>query len=170
MGKDKTALYAGTFDPVTFGHLDIMERSLAVYDKLVVAVAENPKKEPLFSTEERLEMIRGVTSDIVGLETTSYDCLTVDFAREIGACSLVRGLRAVSDFEDEFKMALANRKLAEDIDTVFFMPSEQYFYLSSSLIKEIARMGGSIDCFAPLSVAERVYKRIAESGGRNGEK
>jgi pantetheine-phosphate adenylyltransferase len=166
MGEGRTALYAGTFDPVTFGHMDIMKRGLAVYDKLVVAVAENPKKQPLFTTEERLEMIREVTADVAGLEVTSYDGLTVNYAREIGACSLVRGLRAVSDFEDEFKMALANRKLADDIDTVFFMPSEQYFYLSSSLIKEIARMGGDIDCFAPESVAERVYERIAESGGK----
>ncbi len=161
MASGKIALYAGTFDPVTFGHLDIIDRSLKVYKKVVVAVAKNPPKTPLFSSEERLALLREVTDEIDRLEVIAYDGLTIKFAREIGATSLVRGLRAVSDFEDEFKMALANRKLAEDIDTVFFMPSEQYFYLSSSLIKEIARMGGSIDCFAPKPVAELVYKKMS---------
>jgi len=164
MATDKIALYAGTFDPITFGHLDIIERSLNVYSKVVVAVAKNPKKKPLFTADERLHLLEAVTEDIERVEITAYDGLTVSFAREIGACSLVRGLRAVSDFEDEFKMALANRKLACDIDTVFFMPSEQYFYLSSSLIKEIARMGGSIDCFAPGLVAERVYEKMSGDG------
>jgi pantetheine-phosphate adenylyltransferase len=164
MADGKIALYAGTFDPVTFGHLDIIDRSLKVYSKVVVAVAKNPKKTPLFTTDERLKLLETVTGNIEHVEITAYDGLTVSFAREIGATSLVRGLRAVSDFEDEFKMALANRKLAEDIDTVFFMPSEQYFYLSSSLIKEIARMGGKIDCFAPESVAEQVYQKMSSGG------
>lgn len=161
MASDKIALYAGTFDPITYGHLDIIDRSLKVYSKVVIAVAKNPKKTPLFTTDERLNLLREVTTDVERVEITAYGGLTVQFAREIGATSLVRGLRAVSDFEDEFKMALANRKLAEDIDTVFFMPSEQYFYLSSSLIKEIARMGGSIDCFAPKPVAEQVYTKMS---------
>lgn len=164
MANGKIALYAGTFDPVTYGHLDIIDRSLKVYSKVVVAVAKNPKKTPLFTTDERLKLLETVTENIERVEITDYDGLTVNFAREIGATSLVRGLRAVSDFEDEFKMALANRKLAEDIDTVFFMPSEQYFYLSSSLIKEIARMGGKIDCFAPEPVAEQVYKKMSGNG------
>ncbi len=164
MATCKIALYAGTFDPVTYGHLDIIDRSLKVYSKVVVAVAKNPKKTPLFTTDERLNLLETVTENIERVEITAYDGLTVNFAREIGAASLVRGLRAVSDFEDEFKMALANRKLAEDVDTVFFMPSEQYFYLSSSLIKEIARMGGSIDCFAPEIVAERVYEKMSGNG------
>lgn len=164
MGNGKKALYAGSFDPVTLGHLDIIERGLMVYDKLVVAIAVNVSKETMFSAAERLALLREVTADNDRVEVTSYEGLTVSFAREIGAASLVRGLRAVSDFEDEFKMALANRKLAADIDTVFFMPSEQYFYLSSSLVKEIARMGGDISFFVPGNVAAAIVNKLPRSG------
>jgi pantetheine-phosphate adenylyltransferase len=160
-GKRIVALYPGTFDPVTYGHLDIAERCVAIFDRLIMAIAANPAKEPLFGVEERLQMLREVTAGLPGVEVDSFDTLTVDFARRRGAQVIVRGLRAVSDFEEEFKMAAANRKLAEEIHTILMVPSEKYFYLDSSLVKEIARLGGAVSCFIPRPVEARLREKLA---------
>ncbi|UCH79564.1 MAG: pantetheine-phosphate adenylyltransferase [Candidatus Coatesbacteria bacterium] len=160
-GKHIVALYPGTFDPVTYGHLDIAERCMRIFDRLLIAIAINPWKEPLFDVEERLEMLRLVTQDLPGVEVDSFDTLTVSYARRVGAQVIVRGLRAVSDFEEEFKMASANRKLADEINTVLMLPSEKYFYLNSGLVKEIARLGGPVNCFVPPPVEERLREKLA---------
>jgi len=159
--NEKVLLYPGTFDPITLGHLDIVKRALLLADKLIVAVAINPNKEPLFSTEERMEMIRGATSGIDKLEITSYDGLTVHFAEKVGAGFIVRGLRAISDFEMEFQMALANRRLNDDIDTIFLMPSQEYTYLNSSLVREIVRLGGNVEGIVPPNVSEMLRKKFS---------
>lgn len=159
--KETIALYPGTFDPVTYGHLDIAERCVHIFDRLIMAVAVNPTKEPLFDVDERLEMLRAVTAELAGAEIDRFEGLTVEFARKCGAQVIVRGLRAVSDFEEEFKMAAANRKLADEIDTVLMLPSEKYFYLNSGLVKEIARLGGPVGCFVPPVVEERLREKLA---------
>lgn len=158
--KRTVAVYPGTFDPVTYGHLDIAERCVRIFDLLVMAVAANPTKEPLFDVDERLEMLRAVVGDLAGVEIDSFGGLTVEYARRKGARVIVRGLRAVSDFEEEFKMAAANRKLADEIDTVLMLPSEKYFYLNSSLVKEIARLGGPVGCFVPPLVEGRLREKL----------
>ncbi|MGD8717961.1 MAG: pantetheine-phosphate adenylyltransferase [Candidatus Zixiibacteriota bacterium] len=160
-GKTVIALYPGTFDPVTYGHLDIAERCVRIFDGLIIGIAVNPHKEPLFDVEQRMEMLREVTSHLPDVEIDSFDCLTVDYARRRGASVIVRGLRAVSDFEEEFKMASANRKLADEINTVLMLPSEKYFYLNSSLVKEIGRLGGPVSCFVPPVVEERLREKLA---------
>lgn len=159
--KEVVALYPGTFDPVTYGHLDIAERCVAIFDRLIMAIAVNPAKEPLFDVDERLEMLGEVAAGLPGVEVDSFDTLTVEYARRRGASVIVRGLRAVSDFEEEFKMASANRKLADEIHTVMMVPSEKYFYLNSSLVKEIARLGGPVSCFVPPAVEERLREKLA---------
>jgi pantetheine-phosphate adenylyltransferase len=158
---DYTALYPGTFDPITLGHVDIIKRARRLFENLVVAVANNPEKNPLFTVEERMEIISRATSDLDGIKVTSFDDLTARYARTIGANVIIRGLRAVSDFEFEFQMALTNRKLEPTIETVFLMPNEKFSYLSSSLIKDIARRGGDISCFVPDLVREKLIKRFS---------
>ncbi len=158
------ALYPGTFDPVTFGHLDIARRCSRLFARTVVAVARNPVKEPLFSVRERLEMLEAVTADVPRMELAGFDGLTVEFARARGAAVIVRGLRAVSDFEEEFKMASANRLLAPEIETVLMVPSQKYYYLNSSLVKEIARLGGAVDAFVPPLVEDRLRAKFREGG------
>jgi pantetheine-phosphate adenylyltransferase len=143
------AIYPGSFDPVTYGHIDVMERALKAFERLIVAVAVNSEKHPLFSVDERLEMLRVVTSGMGGVEIDSFSGLLVDYARKRDAKVIVRGLRALSDFEYEFQMTLTNRKICSDIETVFLMPSEQYSYLSSRMIKEIASLGGDVSAFVP---------------------
>lgn len=160
--KETIAIYPGTFDPVTYGHLDIAERCVRIFDGLIMAVAANPTKEPLFGVTERVEMLRAVTVELSGVEVDSFEGLTVEYARRRGAQVIVRGLRAVSDFEEEFKMAAANRKLADEINTVLMLPSEKYFYLNSSLVKEIARLGGPVGCFVPEVVETRLREKLAE--------
>ena len=162
----KTAVYPGSFDPFTLGHLDVLERATAIFDKVVVAVLENPAKTPLFSVEERIEMIREsmAANGNDKVEVAAFDGLTVEFAQEVGATSIVRGLRAGSDFESEFQMALMNRKLAPDITTVFLMTSFANVFLSSSLIKEVARLGGDVGFAVPPSVAGRLA-RLKENNG-----
>ena len=152
----KLVVYPGSFDPFTLGHLDILERATAIFDKVIVAVLENPNKTPQFSITERVEMIRESVADNAGVEVDSFDGLTVEYARKVGASSLLRGLRATSDFESEFQMALFNRKLAPEVTTVFLMTSFANVYLSSSLIKEVARHGGNVDFAVPASVAKRL--------------
>jgi pantetheine-phosphate adenylyltransferase len=161
----RSAVYPGSFDPFTLGHLDILERATGIFDKVIVAVLENPNKSPLFSVEERLGMIRDSIHDDGSIEVDSFDGLTVEYARRVGAGSLVRGLRATSDFENEFQMALFNRRLAPEITTVFLMTSFANVFLSSSLIKEVARHGGAVDFAVPPSVAKRLA-RLTENRGQ----
>jgi pantetheine-phosphate adenylyltransferase len=156
----KIGVYPGTFDPVTHGHTDILTRGLRIFEKVIVAVAPNPSKHPLYNLTERLEMVRLVTKDIPDVEVMVFEGLLVDFVQRCGAHAILRGLRAISDFEHEFQMALINRKLAETVETVFLMPSEEYSYLSSTIIKEVATHGGSLKDFLHPVVAHRLQERI----------
>ena len=156
-----TALYPGTFDPVTLGHVDIIRRATGLFDKLVVAVAENPEKQSLFTVKERVELLEKSVRDIEKTAITSFNGLTAKFAKSIGAKAIIRGLRAVSDFEFEFQMALMNRKIEPDVETVYLMPTDKYSYLSSSLVKDIARRGGEVSCFVPPAVLEALKKRFS---------
>jgi pantetheine-phosphate adenylyltransferase len=156
----KLGIYAGTFDPITHGHADIISRSLSVFDQVMVAVAPNPTKRPLFTLEERIEMVRLVTKELPGVQVTSFEGLLVEFVRRMGARAVIRGLRAISDFEYEFQMALVNRKLDSSIETVFFMPREEYSYLTSSLIKDVGRHGGDLNKFLHPDVARRLQERL----------
>jgi pantetheine-phosphate adenylyltransferase len=156
----RKALYPGTFDPVTKGHFDIIQRSLEIFDYVIVGVAHNLRKSPLFSAEERVEMLREVTRPLERIEIAHFDGLVINFARQYGADVILRGLRAVSDFEYELQMALTNRKLANDIETVFLMPNAQYSFLSSSVVKEIARLGGDVACFVPEFVEQQLQKKF----------
>ncbi len=156
------AIYPGSFDPVTYGHIDLVERALRVFDRLIVAVAIDSEKHPLFSVDERLEMLRAVTNKMKGVEVDSFSGLLVDYAKKRRARIIIRGLRALSDFEYEFQMALTNRKIGSDIETVFLMPSEQYSYLSSRMIKEIAALGGNVNAFVPKIVAAMFAKHGRE--------
>lgn len=156
----RVALYPGTFDPVTNGHFDIIQRSLEIFDYMIVGVAHNPQKSPLFSVEERVEMLREITRDFERIAIEHFDGLMINFARSKGADVIIRGLRAVSDFEYELQMALTNRKLADDIETVFMMPNAQYSFLSSSIVKEISRLQGDISCFVPEFVEQQLQKKF----------
>ena len=139
------AVYPGTFDPFTYGHLDLVRRAQRLFPRLIVAVARNPQKTVMFSVEKRLAILREALGEMPGVEVDTYEALTVDYARQKGARVILRGLRAVSDFETEFAMALMNRKLSEDVETVFLMPNQAYTYLSSRMVKEVALLGGSVD-------------------------
>ena len=150
----RIAIYAGSFDPMTLGHEDLMRRSLEFVDTLVVAVAINVSKQPLFTVEERVEMIREAMADNPRIEVRSFDGLLVDFAREIGARLLIRGLRAVSDFEYEYQMALMNRHLLPSLETVFMVPSLETTYISASLVREIAKFGGDVSSLVHHAVAK----------------
>ncbi len=153
------AVYPGSFDPLTNGHLDLIERSLRIFDELIVAVVTNPAKAALFTETERVEMIREATRGL-RIEIMVFEGLLVDFVARVGARAIVRGLRAVSDFEYEFQMALMNRKLREEIETVFLMPHEAYSYISSRLIKEVAGYGGSVAGLVPAVVEKRLVERF----------
>ncbi|MBD3169869.1 MAG: pantetheine-phosphate adenylyltransferase [candidate division Zixibacteria bacterium] len=159
-GNTKTALYPGSFDPITKGHIDIIKRALDIFDNLIIAVAANPAKDTLFSSSERVKLIRGALGDDERITVTHFTGLTSTFAQKSGVNAIIRGLRMVSDFEYEFQMALMNRKLVPEADTVFLMPSEQYTYLSSSLVKDISRYQGKIECFVPPNVAEALRKKF----------
>jgi pantetheine-phosphate adenylyltransferase len=150
----RRAIYPGSFDPVTNGHLDVISRARKLFDEIVVAVADNDEKQPLFSLEERLVLLRGALDKIDNVRIAQFDGLLVDFAVAQKANAVLRGLRAVSDFEFEFQMALMNRKLEDSVETIFLMPKEEYTYLSSRLVKEIARLGGDVSGFVPRAVAE----------------
>ncbi len=145
----RRAIYPGSFDPTTNGHLDLISRAVRLFDEVLVAVAPNSQKQPLFSADERVEMLRVNTAKWPNVSITRMDGLLVDFARNAGAVAIVRGLRAVSDFEFEFQMALMNRKLESTVETMFLMPKEDYTYLSSRIVKEIARLGGDVSSFVP---------------------
>lgn len=160
----KTAIYPGSFDPVTYGHLDIIERSSKLFDRLVVGVLVNVQKVPMFSLEERVEMIKKETAHLPNVEVQGFSGLTVDFARENGAGFMVRGLRAVTDFEYELQLSHTNRELASDVDTVFLTTGLKYGYISSSVTKEIALFGGDITKFVPPAVEERIKEKLADGG------
>ena len=154
-----TLLYPGTFDPVTEGHIDLMKRGLRLFDRLVVAVALSRDKEPLFPLEERVEMLREVVRPLGPVEVEPFTGLVVDVARAHGVSAILRGLRAVSDFEYEFQMALMNRRLDRDVETIFLMPDARYTYLSASVVRDIARMGGDVSSFVPAAVDARLRAR-----------
>ena len=154
------AVYPGSFDPPTYGHLDIIERSSRVFSRVIVAVARNLRKSEMFTTAERLEMLRKLTRGHANVEVDSFRGLLVEHARSIGAHVVVRGLRAISDFEYEFQMAHMNKKLAAEVDTVFMMTGERYSYISSNIVKEIASFGGKIDDLVPPLVRDRVLRKI----------
>ena len=156
----RVAVYPGTFDPVTNGHIDLMQRSLRLFDKVYVGVFDNVSKSVLFSNAERIAMIRRATSHLRGLEVEAFHSLLVDYAKERGACAIIRGLRAVSDFDYEFQMTLMNRKLDSITETVFMTPSEEYVYVSSRLIKEVVGLGGKVTGLVPDFVEEALMARI----------
>ena len=155
----RLAVYPGTFDPITRGHTDIVSRSLGIFDRLIVAVAPNPRKGALLSLEERVELAKIATKEFPNVEVESFNGLLVEYVRQRGAHAIIRGLRAVSDFEHEFQMALLNRKLDEQLETVFLMPSEEYSYLTSSIVKELALFGGELEAFLIPEVAKRLREK-----------
>ena len=155
------ALYPGSFDPITLGHINIIERALSIFDRITVVVAVNPQKKSLFDLEENLEMIRAVTAEWPQVSVASSEGLLVDYAREHGITHGLRGLRAVTDFEVEFSMALTNRELSEEFDTVFLMPSSEYMYLRSSIVRQVASLGGDVSRFVPPVVEERLKARFS---------
>lgn len=155
----KTAIYPGSFDPVTLGHIDVIERASKLFDKLIIGVLNNSAKTPLFTITEREEMLREVTKDLPNVEVASFGGLTVDFAKECHANAVVRGLRAVSDFEYELQIAQMNHVISEEIDTVFLTTNLNYAYLSSSIVKEVAAYGGDISRFVAPSVEKRIHEK-----------
>ncbi len=157
------AIYPGSFDPITFGHLDIIERGTRLFDCVIVAVLSNPNKQPLFSVEQRIQQIRDCTQHLSGVEVDCFGGLTVEYAKQCHAHVLLRGLRVLSDFEKELQMAHTNKTLWEDMETVFLATSNEYSFLSSSVVKEIARFGGSVEHLIPKTVAQDVYKCYAKT-------
>jgi pantetheine-phosphate adenylyltransferase len=155
----KIAIYPGTFDPVTNGHIDILERALTLFDKVIITVARNTAKNPLFTEEERITLLRQVTKRYKNVEVASFDGLLVEYVKRRNAVAVVRGLRAMTDFEYELQMALMNRKLDEKMETVFLMPNEKYTYLSSNFVREIARLGGNVSNFVPPVVLKALQQK-----------
>lgn len=158
----RRAIYPGSFDPVTNGHLDVIDRARKLFDEVIVAVAHNDQKSPLFSLEERLGFLKNALGKIKNVEVAPLDGLLVDFAVTRKATAVIRGLRAISDFEFEFQMALMNRKLEATVETIFLMPKEEYTYLSSRIVKEIARLGGDVAAFVPLPVVAALKVKLAQ--------
>jgi pantetheine-phosphate adenylyltransferase len=157
----RRAIYPGSFDPVTNGHLDVIDRARKLFDEVIVAVAHNDQKHPLFSLEERLDLLKNALGKLKNVEVAPLPGLLVDFAIERKATAVIRGLRAISDFEFEFQMALMNRKLEATVETIFLMPKEEYTYLSSRIVKEIARLGGDVKNFLPARVAKALRAKLA---------
>ncbi len=156
------AIYPGTFDPLTNGHLDLIARGSKIFNHLVVAILNNSEKQPLFSVQERVDMIKETTREFDNVSVSTFDGLLVEFARVQHAQALLRGIRAISDYEYELQMALMNRRLAPELETVFMMPAEQYSYLSSRLIRGVFRLGGSVEGLVPPNVVERLHSRISK--------
>ena len=156
----RRAIYPGSFDPVTNGHLDVIDRARKLFDEVIVAVAHNDQKHPLFPLQERLDLLKGALGQLDNVEVAPLDGLLVDFARARKATAVIRGLRAISDFEFEFQMALMNRKLESTVETIFLMPKEEYTYLSSRIVKEIARLGGDVASFVPPRVAKALAEKL----------
>lgn len=161
--KPVIAIYPGSFDPLTNGHLDLIERGSKIFDQLIVAILRHPEKAPLFSLEERREMLESMTTRFKNVSIDTFDGLLVDYARSKGAGALLRGIRAISDYEYELQMALMNRKLDRRLETVFMMPAEKYSYLSSRLVKEIFRHGGSVRGLVPRKVEERLHSKVGRA-------
>ena len=160
----RLAVYPGTFDPVTNGHLDLVQRGLMIFDELIIAVALNPKKSPLFTLEERFSMIEEAIREYRGVRVESFDGLLVDYVKEKGGVAIIRGLRAISDFEYEMQMALMNRRLAGDLETVFMMPSEEFSYLTSTIVKEAASLGASVAGLVPEAVERALREKFRPKG------
>jgi len=158
--KKVTAIYPGSFDPPTNGHLDLIERGSKIFDELVVAILRNPDKDPLFSLGERRRMLEALTAEFHNVRVDVFDGLTVDYAAKMKASAVLRGIRALSDYEYELQMALMNRKLQPNLETVFMMPAEQYSYLSSRLVREVAKLGGSIADLVPEMVEQRLREKL----------
>jgi pantetheine-phosphate adenylyltransferase len=156
----RTAIYPGSFDPLTNGHLDVIERAVKLFDRVVVAVAHNESKQALFTVEERLDLVRGSVKHLANVEADTFGTLLVDYVEHRSAQAIVRGLRAISDFEFEFQLALMNRKLNERVETIFMMPKDTYTFLSSRIIKEIARLGGDISTFVPENVRAALIEKL----------
>ncbi|MDO9465578.1 MAG: pantetheine-phosphate adenylyltransferase [bacterium] len=157
---NKIAIYPGTFDPITHGHIDLIKRGIKTFDKLVVAVAHNPDKNPLFTVSERVDMLKEITKDMKNVKVDDFGGLLIDYVRIKGANVVLRGIRAFSDFEYEFQMALINRKLSPETETIFMMPNESFSYVSSKIIKQIASMNGDISKFVPEVVEEYLKKKL----------
>jgi pantetheine-phosphate adenylyltransferase len=158
------ALYPGTFDPPTSGHVDLIQRGAKLFDHLTVAVLLNPVKDPLFTVEERAEMLREVTAEIGNVSVATFGGLTVEFARQLGATAMLRGIRAISDYEHEFQMALMNRRLAPEVETVFLQPAGRYSFVSSRMVKEVFSFGGDVSGLVPANVLQRLRARIKNGG------
>jgi pantetheine-phosphate adenylyltransferase len=158
----RKAIYPGSFDPVTNGHLDVIERAARLFDEIIVAVAYNDAKDGLFSVPERVALLRPIVADLPNVQVTRFDGLLVDFARAHQATAIVRGLRAISDFEFEFQMALMNRKLEDRVETIFLMPKEEFTYVSSRIVREIARLGGNVEAFVPHSIAGALQAKFSQ--------
>jgi pantetheine-phosphate adenylyltransferase len=157
----RTVIYPGSFDPFTNGHLDVLQRATKLFDRVIVAIAKNEGKQPLFSHEERLELVRRSIANLPGVEADTFDGLLIEYAERRSAQAVVRGLRAVSDFEFEFQLALMNRKLDERLETIFMMPKDTYTFLSSRIVKEIARLGGDVSAFVPAHVQRALKEKLA---------
>lgn len=156
----KTVICPGSFDPVTKGHMDIIERASKLFDKVIVAVLNNAAKNPCFTIDERIELLKETTRHLGNIEIATFDGLLVDFARLRGASAVVKGLRAVTDFEYEFQMSMINKKLCPEIETIFLNTSQEYMYLSSSVVKQIARAGGDISMFVPAEIRDKIVDRL----------
>ncbi|MCL2376664.1 MAG: pantetheine-phosphate adenylyltransferase [Defluviitaleaceae bacterium] len=156
------AIYPGTFDPATYGHIDIIMRASKVVDKLIVAVLNNSAKQPMFTVDERLQMLNETCGDISNIEITAFSGLLIEFAKHSGANAIIRGLRAVSDFEYEFQMALTNKILNEEVETLFISTSARYAYLSSSIVKEVAALGGCVESMVPAVIGDRLLQKIGK--------
>ncbi len=158
-----SAMYPGTFDPITLGHEDLVRRATRLFDRVVVAIAANPSKEPMFTLEERVDLAQTVLAGLDNVEVMGYSGLTVDFARDHGLEAIVRGLRAISDFEYEFQLANMNRHLTDEVESVFLTPTETYTYISSSLVREICAMGGNISEFVSPTVSAALMERCSQT-------
>ncbi|HUA92014.1 MAG TPA: pantetheine-phosphate adenylyltransferase [Terracidiphilus sp.] len=156
------ALYPGTFDPPTNGHVDLIQRGAKIFDSLTVAILINPVKNPLFTVEERVEMLKEATRSLGNVSIATFDGLTVEFARHIGASAVLRGIRAISDYEHEFQMALMNRRLAPDVETVFLQPAGRYSFISSRMVKEVVSFGGDVSGLVPPNVLKRLRGRMGK--------
>lgn len=163
----RTVIYPGSFDPLTNGHLDLIQRAARLFDKLIVAVALNEDKKPLFTQEERVDMLRSATKQFPNVQVDSFDGLLVNYVERCSGQAVMRGLRAVSDFEFEFQLALMNRKLNERVETIFMMPKDTYTFLSSRIVKEIARLGGDVSAFVPAEVRSALSARFVASAAKN---
>ncbi len=160
MNNKKIAIYPGTFDPITLGHLDILERGSKLFDKIIVTIAVNQSKVPLFSIEERIEMIHDAITPYNNVTVEKFEGLLVDFATQQNACVILRGLRAISDFEYESQMALMNQHLADDVTTLFLMPNEKYTYLNSTIVKDVAKFGGNVEKFVTKLVVKKLISKF----------